>query len=73
MSNTATTFKFDKKTSDLIEDLKKHYGATSKAEIIRKSLGLLELARKADDEDADLVVRGEEEDGTKFEQKIVIK
>ena len=73
MSSSATTFKFDEKTSDLIEELKKHYGATSKAEVIRKSLGLLELARKAEDEEAQLIVRGKEKNGEEYEQQILIK
>ena len=42
-----TTFKFNRQTLDVIEQLKKEFGATSKAEVIRKALALLELARQA--------------------------
>jgi hypothetical protein len=42
-----TTFKFNRQTLAIIDQLKKEFGASSKAEVIRKALALLELARQA--------------------------
>lgn len=42
-----TTFNFDERTEQLIEELKEEFGATSKAEVVRKALALLEFARMA--------------------------
>lgn len=44
---TTTTFKFDRKTDETIRRLKAAYGATSKAEVIRIALALLDTARRA--------------------------
>lgn len=42
-----TTFKFNRETLKIIDQLKRDFGATSKAEVIRKALALLEVARQA--------------------------
>lgn len=42
-----TTFQFDSKTEQTITRLKKCFGATSKAEVVRLALALLDLARQA--------------------------
>ena len=41
-----TTFNFDAHTEEVIEGLKMHFHATTKAEVIRKALALLEFAKK---------------------------
>lgn len=38
----ATSFKFDKKTSQILNDLKDRTGAASKAEVLRKAIALLD-------------------------------
>ena len=57
-----TTFKFNRETLELMENLKREFGATSKAEILRKALALLEIARKAKATDAKMAVI--DKDGT---------
>ena len=42
-----TTFKFDETTEKTILRLKAAYGATSKAEVVRIALALLDTARRA--------------------------
>lgn len=42
-----TTFKFDRKTERTIARLKAWCGASSKAEVVRLALALLDLAREA--------------------------
>ena len=57
-----TTFKFNKKTLAVINQLKGELGATSKAEVIRKALALLEIARKAKKDGSEIAIV--DEDGT---------
>ena len=51
---TQTTFKFDTKTEERLTRLKSHYGATSKAEIVRKAIALLDRVREIEAAGADL-------------------
>jgi hypothetical protein len=51
-----TTFKFSKQTLNVINQLKKDFGASSKAEVIRKALALLELARQAKEKGGEMAV-----------------
>ena len=46
-----TSFNIDPKLDATLEDLKKHYGAASKAEVLRKAIALLKVA--SDNEQAD--------------------
>ena len=54
--DTQVTFKTDTRTIEMIEELKKHFRASSRAEVLRKALALLELAREAEQEDRELAV-----------------
>lgn len=51
--STLTTFKFDPKLVQTIEDLKTSSSATSKAEIVRRAIALLKVVQEASE-------RGEE-------------
>lgn len=55
MSNL--TLNLDKKAEKSINDLREHYGATSKAEIIRKALALLQVAAEIDVNKGELLAR----------------
>lgn len=55
MSNL--TLNLDKKAEKSIDELREHYGATSKAEIIRKALALLQVAAEVDVSNGELVAR----------------
>jgi hypothetical protein len=55
MSNL--TLNLDEKAEQTIEHLRKHYGASSKAEVIRKALTLLKVAAQVEDEDGHLIAR----------------
>ena len=65
-----TSFKFDKRTTKVLEELKDHYGATSKAEVLRKAIGLLDIAADAENQNRHLVV--ESEDQT-VKQRILVR
>ena len=56
----ATSFKFDEKTTQLIDNLKESSHATSRTEVLRKALYLLDIASKAQQEDKRLVIKGKE-------------
>lgn len=62
------TLNLDKSMEKEIEALKKHYHATSKAEVIRKSLALLKIASQVDETQGELIARK----GDK-ESKIIIR
>lgn len=65
----ATTFKFDAKTNKILEELREHYGASSKAEVLRKAIALLDIAAEAEDHDQQIVV--ESKDGANKRQILV--
>ena len=52
----ATTFKFDSRTNNVLEELREHYGASSKAEVLRKAIALLDIAAEAEDNNQQVVV-----------------
>ena len=54
--DTQVTFKTDTRTIEMIEKLKEHFNASSRAEILRKALALLELAREAEQQDREMAV-----------------
>jgi hypothetical protein len=64
-----TSFKFDEKTTQLIDRLKESSHASSRTEVIRKALYLLELATKANNSHEKLIIKSE--DG-KTEKEIVM-
>ena len=45
-----------------LEDLKQHYGASSKAEVLRKAIALLNIAKNAEQPDGSVVIRKKDED-----------
>lgn len=55
MSNI--TLNFDREMEQEISELKKHFHASSKAEVIRKALGLLKVAKKVQETDGELIAR----------------
>jgi hypothetical protein len=57
-----TTFNVDKKLDDTLESLKEHYGASSKAEILRKAVALLKVAQESEQADGSLVIRKGDKD-----------
>lgn len=56
----ATSFKFDEKTTVLLDELKKRSHASSRTEVLRKALYLLDLASKAQEQHKKLVIKGED-------------
>ena len=67
---TASSFKFDDKTTEVLENLRIHYGASSKAEVLRKAIALLDIAAAAEDDKKILVV--ESTDG-KIKRQITVR
>lgn len=57
-----TTFNIDPKMDKTLEDLKEHYGATSKAEILRKAVALLTIAKDAEQADGSLMIQKDGKD-----------
>lgn len=45
-----TTIRFDDQTEAIVQQLKKEYSATTKAELIRLGIALLKMARDASEE-----------------------
>lgn len=57
------TLKIDPKTAAMLEALKQHFNASTRAEVIRKAIVLLDLARDADEHERELVII-DDKDGT---------
>ena len=60
-----TSFRFDEKTTQLIDDLKERSHASSRTEVLRKALYLLDLAAKAQEDKKRLVIKGDEDETEK--------
>jgi hypothetical protein len=52
-----TSFNVDPKLDQTLEDLKKHYGAASKAEVLRKAIALLKVVRENEQPDGSVLIR----------------
>jgi Arc/MetJ-type ribon-helix-helix transcriptional regulator len=57
-----TTFSVDDKMDRQLEELREHLGATSKTDVIRQALALLNIAKDAARTDGSLIIKkGDEE------------
>ena len=63
-----TTFNIDEKMGQSLEDLKEHFGASSKAEVLRKAVALLKIAIESEAADGSITIRKDNVD-----QKIIIR
>ena len=63
-----TTFNIDEKMGQSLEDLKEHFGASSKAEVLRKAVALLKIAMESEAADGSITIRKDNVD-----QKIIIR
>lgn len=63
-----TTFNIDEKMGQTLEELKDHFGASSKAEVLRKAVALLKIAMESEAADGSIIIRKDDVD-----QKIIIK
>lgn len=52
-----TSFNMDPKLDQTLEDLKRHYGAASKAEVLRKAIALLKVVRDNEQPDGSVLIR----------------
>jgi len=55
-----TTYNVDRKLDQTLEDLRQHYGAASKADVLRKAVALLKLARENEQPDGSVLIRTEQ-------------
>ena len=52
-----TSFNIDERTDRTLEELKIHFGASSKAEIVRKAIAFLKVAKDAEQPDGSVVIK----------------
>lgn len=52
-----TSFDFDKKLTETIDKLKKDMGATSRSEVLRRAIALLQVANTATRDGSELVIK----------------
>ncbi|MFM2086524.1 hypothetical protein [Janthinobacterium sp.] len=57
-----TSFNIDSKLDSTLENLKVHYGAASKAEVLRKAIALLNVVSRNENEDGSVTIRHNEQD-----------
>lgn len=53
----ATSFNIDQKTDQTLENLRRHYQVSSKAEVLRKAIALLNIAKRNEHADGTIVMR----------------
>jgi hypothetical protein len=68
--SSLTTFKFDPKLVQTIEDLKNSSSATSKAEIVRRAIALLKVVQEASERGEEVVLM--KQDGTNTIQTRIV-
>ncbi len=66
----ATSFRFDEETTRLIDSLKERSRSSSRTEVLRKALYLLDLTSRAEQENKHLIIRDDGQDGA--EQRILM-
>ena len=59
MKNTQTTFSFNQKTLNALEELKEKLGASSKAEVLRRAVALLYLANEMDEDQKGITLQNQ--------------
>jgi hypothetical protein len=64
-----TSFNIDPKMDKTLEELKQHLGASSKAEVIRKAVALLNVAKDAEQADGSVVIKNRRG----VEMRVVVK
>ena len=52
-----TSFNIDDRTDRTLEDLKSHFGASSKAEVVRKAIALLNVVKDAEQPDGSVIIK----------------
>jgi hypothetical protein len=57
-----TSFNIDSKLDSTLETLKSHYGAASKAEVLRKAIALLNVVSRNENKDGSVTIRHNNED-----------
>ena len=70
--STLSTFKFDEKLTETIEELKKQTSSTSKSEVVRRAITLLKAIQDASDNGEQVILRRKSEDGSIKEREILI-
>lgn len=59
--SSPTTFKFDEKLTQTLDELKTATGASSKAEIVRRAIALLKVVQEATQDGNEVVIRSTSE------------
>jgi hypothetical protein len=62
----ATSFNIDPTMDQTLEQLKKHFGASSKSEVLRKAVALLNVAAKHENDDGSVTILQNKKDETKI-------
>lgn len=57
-----TSFSINTKLDETLEELKGHYGASSKAEVLRKAIALLNVVSRTEDTDGSATIRHGDKD-----------
>lgn len=57
VTNTTTTFNIDAKMEQELDALKAYLGAASKAEVLRKAVALLKIAKEYEAADGSIIIR----------------
>lgn len=73
MSSSLSTFRFDEKLTQTLEELKESTSATSKSEIVRRAIALLKTVQDASEAGDKIILRREGVDGAvESEREIII-
>jgi hypothetical protein len=60
-----TSFNVDERLDQTLEELKRHYSASSKAEVLRKAVALLKVVQENEQQDGSIILRNSENEDVK--------
>ena len=70
----ASSYNIDSKLDKVLEDLKENLGASSKAEVLRKAIALLNVAIQHENPDGSVTLRQKAANSSKFiDTKVVLR
>ncbi|WP_210283270.1 hypothetical protein [Massilia sp. Dwa41.01b] len=71
--NMATSYNIDAKLDETLEQLKLHLGASSKAEVLRKAVALLNVATRHENADGSVTILQQNSSDKPNETKVILR
>jgi len=71
-SGSLSTFKFDEKLTDTLNELKETTSASSKSEVVRRAIALLKVVQDASNNGDEILLVHNSEGGERIQKQIIL-